>query len=105
MGLTAQRMVNVEAELAPVGAMQAITVGAAVKQVDPISKDAQYVLVTIDGGGLRVRFDGTDPDAGTGLLYPDGARFIWRRDTAIKAKFIRATADVKFHAQPMSWGS
>ena len=50
----------------------------------------RLAMLSVHGGGVRVRFDGADPDASTGHLVPEGSFMLWSMETARKARFVRA---------------
>lgn len=96
--------VNEESRLRPVegAAMQAHTVSTAVKVFTTFPLGTKAVLVSCDVA-VRVRFDGTDPDASTGHLLAAGYSGVWDVVRAQKAKMIASSGDAKVWATPLTW--
>lgn len=55
----------------------------------------RVVMLSVSGGDVRVRFDGTAPDAVTGHLIQNHSFMLWSAPMAAAARFVRAgTNDV-----------
>lgn len=64
----------------------------------------KYVLIDIQGADVMVTFDGSSPSSSNGHQFKKLADpFIWHRDTARVAKFIRsASTDAAIQATPFN---
>jgi hypothetical protein len=105
MGARAVNVKGVDQEMVPSGeAAEALTVSnTAVGLATTIDEKTTHVFWTVDGADVRVRFDGTDPDANTGHLLRDGSSGTWHKTTAKAAKLIRtASTDALFFASKMA---
>jgi hypothetical protein len=97
------RNVMDEANMVAVDVHQHETVSSAAVTMN-VPATATHVLYTISGAPVRMRLDGTAPDANTGLYLGIGASGMLRREAALAAKFIRATgSDGALDAQPMAY--
>ena len=68
------------------------------------SSKTKYVLIDVQTADVMVTFDGSTPTASNGHLFKAGVQpFLWNKETARVAKFIRAGAtDAAVHATPFS---
>ncbi len=57
-----------------------------------LAEETTHVFWTMSGGDARLRFDGTDPVAGTGHLIEASATSVWNRATWLKSRWIRQAA-------------
>jgi len=97
------RNVTDQANLVPVGVHQSEAISTSVVTIT-VPATATHVQYTISGQPVRLRMDGDDPDASTGLYLGAGASGMMRREAALAAKFIRAGAsDGQLDAQPMAY--
>ena len=90
------RVANIDGALAPMGGalMHEKTVaGTATALVGTMNRGTKAVFWTVDGGDVRVTFDGTDPSATKGHLIMDGSSGTWSRGTAAAARAIRTGSD------------
>jgi len=95
---------GLDTEMIPSGeAGAALTVAdSAVALALTLGYPTTHVYWTVDGADIRVRFDGTDPDANTGHLLRDGSSGMWHRNLAKAAKMIRTAAtSAQFFATPV----
>jgi hypothetical protein len=74
-------------ELKPAGTGQQLAPTAATSFA-PFAEPCRKVLVSVATQPVRVRFDGTDPEATTGNLLPAGYVDVWSRELAEAAKFL-----------------
>lgn len=88
----------------PAGAFETKTISTAalgvtsslvsINQAGGFVKRAQKAFVTVETNSIRVRYDGTDPDASTGHLFTAGSSFTVTGETNIsRLRMIRASAD------------
>lgn len=79
------------ARCTPTAAQQFSTVAAGTA----LPSDARHAIISVKGGGIRVRTDGTDPTASEGLYIPVGTllRFEDQRQTLLQFRFINSTAE------------
>lgn len=70
----------------------------------PLNANTSHVLLQFNGANARVTFDGSDPSAAKGFIYPDGATAYLTRSMALAAKSIRAaTTDVVVEIQELNF--
>jgi hypothetical protein len=76
---------------------------AAEKLTDPslaagtaLPPDARHAFLSVKGGGIRVRTDGTDPTATEGLYIPAGSLMTFRnqRQTLLQWRMIQASGEI-----------
>lgn len=70
---------------------QKLSVSTNVLQFAAFDPRTKVVLVSIDTNDVRVRFDGTDPDATTGNYYAAKTMEYWNVERAKAAKFIQVS--------------
>jgi len=68
------------------------------------SSKTKYVLIDVQTADVMVTFDGSTTTASNGHLFKAGVQpFLWNKETARVAKFIRAGGtDAAVHAPPFS---
>lgn len=71
---------------------QQVTVSNTAVAITPVS-GCRYVWWTVEAYEVRVREDGTAPDANTGHKIAAGSSGIWARDRFASAKWIRGTSN------------
>lgn len=74
-------------------AAKLLTTGAA--SGTNLPADARHAILSVKGGGIRVRTDGTDPTADAGLYIPAATvvRFINQRQILLQFRFINANGE------------
>ena len=97
------RNVTDEANLAPAGDHESLTIAALAQSVTVPDK-CTHILYTVSGAPLRMRFDGVAPVAGVGLYLGVGAAGMMSVQTANAAQFIRDGATSgQLDCQPMAY--
>jgi hypothetical protein len=85
---------------------QRLTVSTAVVSLDAnwTSSKTKYILVDVQTNDVMVTFDGSNPSSTNGHLFKAGVQpFLWNKETARLAKFIRAGgSDAAVQATPFS---
>jgi hypothetical protein len=89
----------------PNGDFFQVTVDDSATSIDEanLPDTSAYVMITVEGGDGRVRFDDTDPTASVGHPVYSGTTLTWRRAMALTATFIRAgDSDMILSCSPMN---
>lgn len=91
---------NLDSMREPVGGhiSQAITDATA---LDDVGSAASVVHFSVDGGDVRVRFDGDDPTTTVGILLSDGGVGTWNIYAWKAAKVVAASGTPVINAQGM----
>lgn len=60
-----------------------------------LPSDARHAILSVKGGGIRVRTDGTNPTADAGLYIPAATliRFVNQRQILLQFRFINANGE------------
>lgn len=99
------RVVNLDTNLVPTpdALMQEIDVSTDVEEFEAFDAATTHVLIGVDGGTVRVTFDGSAPTTTHGLLLGNGSNGTWNRRLADAAKFIRqGSTDAHLAAQELT---
>lgn len=97
---------NLDANLVPNSSdgHKSETVSDTAVSLPGLHANTTHVFWTVSGGPVRLRMDGTAPDANTGLYIASGSGGTWKKEVAQKVKLIRATAtDAQIDLQPMTY--
>ena len=62
----------------------------------------RFVAITVEGGALRIRIDGTDPTAAVGSPVPAGSSFDWTFGMASVARVVAQSGAVTVHIVPLT---
>ena len=82
-----------------------VTIGGTAAAIcSSLNAGTTHVFVQFTGANARVTFDGTNPTATKGFVYPNGASAYWTRQMAIAAKAIRKdSTDVVVEIQELNY--
>ncbi len=85
------RVANLTHELRPTPGTseQNITIDNTVRSIGPLQKTTTHVLLSLDASAVYVTFDGTDPEPDVGHLLQPNSSFVWRKEMALAARWVR----------------
>ncbi len=100
------RIINFEHELIPIASSGAELAVDAVTPVGlPALSDAdEYMVLQVQGGNVRVRYDGTNPTASVGRRILDGESVTLNRGKVAVAKILSESGSVTIYHEKYTRG-